>query len=98
MIEHGAWGEWLEKSVDYSQRTAQNLMKIFEEYGSADLKLGTNVVGSFHGFTSFVWNIMFLVHFFKLFAFQHSHPLSSGTRFVTCALVIGHNCSLSIAK
>ncbi|KLU66726.1 chromosome partition protein Smc [Desulfosporosinus acididurans] len=34
MIGHGEWGEWLEKSVDYSQRTASNLMRIFEEYGS----------------------------------------------------------------
>lgn len=33
MVEHGQWGEWLEKSVDYSQRTATNLMKIAEEYG-----------------------------------------------------------------
>jgi len=34
MIEYGKWGEWLEKSVDYSQRTASNLIRIFEEYGS----------------------------------------------------------------
>lgn len=39
MIEHGEWTNWLEKSVDYSQRTAQNLMRIFEEYGSDQIVL-----------------------------------------------------------
>lgn len=39
LINHGEWGGWLEESVDYSQRTAQNLMKIFEEYGSNQLTL-----------------------------------------------------------
>jgi chromosome segregation ATPase len=34
LLSHGEWGEWLEKSVDYSQRTANNLMRIFDEYGS----------------------------------------------------------------
>lgn len=33
VVDHGQWGEWLEKSVDYSQRTATNLMRICEEYG-----------------------------------------------------------------
>lgn len=39
IVEHGEWGKWLEEKVDYSQRTAQNLMKIFEKYGSAQLSL-----------------------------------------------------------
>jgi hypothetical protein len=34
MIPHGEWGNWLEISVEYSQSTANNLMRIFEEYGS----------------------------------------------------------------
>ncbi|BBI32020.1 DUF3102 domain-containing protein [Cohnella abietis] len=34
LVAHGEWGEWLEHSVSYSQRTANNLMKIAEEYGS----------------------------------------------------------------
>ena len=38
-VEHGQWGEWLEKQIDYSPRTAQNLMKIFEEYGADQLAL-----------------------------------------------------------
>lgn len=39
MLQHGEWGEWLEKEVDYSQRTANNLMKIFKEYGADQLSL-----------------------------------------------------------
>lgn len=34
MLEHGQWGEWLKEAVDYSQSTAQNLMRIYQEYGS----------------------------------------------------------------
>lgn len=33
IVPHGEWGNWLEKSVEYSQSTANNLMKIYEEYG-----------------------------------------------------------------
>jgi hypothetical protein len=46
MIGHGEWGEWLEKSVDYSQRTASNLMRIFEEYGSNQMGLFGNNANS----------------------------------------------------
>lgn len=46
ILGHGEWGEWLEKSVDYSQRTANNLMRIFEEYGSQQLTLLDNNVKS----------------------------------------------------
>lgn len=34
VVSHGEWGNWLEQSVDYSQSTANNLMKIYEEYGN----------------------------------------------------------------
>lgn len=37
MISHGDWGKWLENSVSYSQSTANNLMKIFNEYGADQL-------------------------------------------------------------
>lgn len=30
---HGRWLAWLEKNVDYSERTAQNLIALYEEYG-----------------------------------------------------------------
>lgn len=32
-VPHGEWGRWLETNVDYSERTAQNLMAVYEEYG-----------------------------------------------------------------
>ncbi|AZS17407.1 DUF3102 domain-containing protein [Paenibacillus lutimineralis] len=39
MLKHGEWGAWLKESVDYSQSTANNLMKVFQEYGSEQLSL-----------------------------------------------------------
>lgn len=33
MLPHGEWGAWLKRELDYSQSTAQNLMKVFREYG-----------------------------------------------------------------
>lgn len=39
LVPHGEWGTWLENSVDYSQRTANNLMKISQEYGSGQVSL-----------------------------------------------------------
>jgi chromosome segregation ATPase len=39
LLQHGEWGKWLEESVEYSQRTANNLMKIFEQYGDKQLSL-----------------------------------------------------------
>lgn len=32
LIPYGEWGTWLEESVSYSQRTATNLIRLFEEY------------------------------------------------------------------
>lgn len=40
MVPHGEWGKWLEENVDYSQSTAENLMKMYEEYGSGQIRLG----------------------------------------------------------
>lgn len=34
MVPHGEWGKYLEEKVDYSQSTANNLMKLYQEYGS----------------------------------------------------------------
>ncbi len=34
MMEHGQFGKWLAEKVDYSQSTANNLMKIYEQYGA----------------------------------------------------------------
>ena len=32
-VAHGEWGKWLETNVDYSQSTANGLMKLFKSYG-----------------------------------------------------------------
>lgn len=42
LVEHGEWGHWLETAVDYSKSTANNLMKIFQEYGSDQMSLLDN--------------------------------------------------------
>lgn len=34
LVPHGEWGAWLEANVNYSQSTANNFMRIAEEYGS----------------------------------------------------------------
>lgn len=39
LLPHGEWGNWLKESVDYSQSTANNLMKIFEQYGASQLTI-----------------------------------------------------------
>lgn len=38
-VGHGNWTKWLKQSVDYSDRTAANLMRIFNEYGNGQEKL-----------------------------------------------------------
>ena len=34
LVEQGEWGKWLEENVEYSQSTAENLMKLYREYGT----------------------------------------------------------------
>lgn len=38
-LPHGRWGEWLANEVQFSQSTANNMMRIFEEYGDTQLGL-----------------------------------------------------------
>lgn len=38
MLEHGQWGGWLRK-MGYSQSTANNLMRVFREYGASQQSL-----------------------------------------------------------
>ena len=33
MVPYGEWGKYLEEKVEYSQSTANNLMKLYQEYG-----------------------------------------------------------------
>ena len=35
LVPHGEWGKWLEERVEFEKSTANNLMKIYEEYGSS---------------------------------------------------------------
>lgn len=39
ILPHGAWGDWLEKEVEFSQSTAGNYMKLFEAYGNQQMSL-----------------------------------------------------------
>jgi DNA repair exonuclease SbcCD ATPase subunit len=38
-LQHGEWGSWLADKVEFSKTTANNLMRIFEEYGNDQLAL-----------------------------------------------------------
>ena len=40
LVPHGEWAEWLHKNVDYSARTAQQLMQVAAEYGTDMDKFG----------------------------------------------------------
>ena len=39
MLDHGQWGPWLREEVDFSQSSANNFMRIFEEYGAQQASL-----------------------------------------------------------
>lgn len=39
ILPHGAWGDWLETEVEFSQSTANNYMKLFTAYGDQQLSL-----------------------------------------------------------
>lgn len=34
MLEPGQFGKWLAEAVDFSQSTANNLMRVYDEYGA----------------------------------------------------------------
>lgn len=46
MVDHGQWGKWLEEKVEYSQSTANNLMKLYQEYGTGEVSLFDNWTNS----------------------------------------------------
>ena len=46
MVPHGEWGKYLQERVDYSQSTADNLMKLYREYGSGQDSLFDNFANS----------------------------------------------------
>ena len=39
MVPHGEWGKWLKEEINFSQSTANNLMKIYNEYGDSQGQL-----------------------------------------------------------
>lgn len=39
LVPHGEWGKWLEQNVEYSQSTADYLMKLYQEYGTGQANL-----------------------------------------------------------
>lgn len=45
-VGHGEWGRWLKDEVGFSQSTANNYMRLFEEYGDAQLTLFGAVANS----------------------------------------------------
>lgn len=46
LLKHGEWGTWLSEKVEFSQSTANNMMKIFDEYGSQQITLFGAVANS----------------------------------------------------
>lgn len=39
MLPHGQWGDWLKNEVEFSKSTANNFMKIFDEYGDRQISI-----------------------------------------------------------
>ena len=39
LVPHGEWGAWLKTNVDYSESTAQNLMRCYREFGDEQIDL-----------------------------------------------------------
>ena len=46
ILDHGQWGKWLAERVSYSQSTANNLMKLYQEYGTGEVNLFDNWTNS----------------------------------------------------
>lgn len=38
-VGHGNWGKWLAENVDYSERTAQNIITIYKNFNNTEMKL-----------------------------------------------------------
>lgn len=45
-LDHGEWGPWLKERVGFSQSTANNYMKIYEEYGASQMTIFGAVANS----------------------------------------------------
>lgn len=61
IVDHGEWGKWLENEVSYSKSTANNLMKIFKEYGADQINLiGDNLKSQAFGDLSYSQAVVLL--------------------------------------
>lgn len=43
LVPHGEWGAWLQNNVDYSESTAQNLMRCYREFGDEQIDFFSGV-------------------------------------------------------
>ena len=43
LVPHGEWGAWLKENVDYSESTAQNLMRCYREFGDEQIDFFSGV-------------------------------------------------------
>lgn len=43
LVPHGEWGKWLAENVEYSESTANNLMRCFKEFGDEQIDIFTGV-------------------------------------------------------
>ena len=39
VLPYGKWGEWLNKEVEFSQSSANNFMRLYEEYGASQISI-----------------------------------------------------------
>lgn len=39
VVQHGEWGQWLQENVDYSQTTANDMMRLYTEYRDKQITL-----------------------------------------------------------
>ncbi|MGM9680769.1 MAG: DUF3102 domain-containing protein, partial [Eubacteriales bacterium] len=46
ILPHGEWGTWIQNEVHFSQSTANNFMRLFEEYGDDQISLFGAVVSA----------------------------------------------------
>lgn len=46
VLPHGAWGAWIRENTEFSQSTANNYMKLFDEYGASQITIFGATVNS----------------------------------------------------
>ena len=82
IVAHGEWGEWLEKHVDYSVSTANDLMRIYREFGGEqiDMLTGKSDAETFEGLSQSQMVALFgLPRAMRAdFVEQHREELESG--------------------